>query len=174
MRRQKTNPIILLAALLALAIGTWWQRDDAAERRALPETVPATAETATRPVEAPAPRSTARTATAAEDTRLTEPDRSGLESVVPDDVERAELEKTLALIARGGPYPHRQDGSVFMNREGRLPGQPRGYYHEYTVRTPGARNRGARRVVRGDGGETYYTRDHYKTFIRLDERQVPR
>jgi ribonuclease T1 len=84
------------------------------------------------------------------------------------DVERVQIQATLDLIARGGPFPHRQDGSTFQNREGQLPSKPRGYYREYTVPTPGASNRGARRIVRGQDGDTWYTRDHYRTFIRLD------
>lgn len=90
------------------------------------------------------------------------------DTIVRDAEERAELQKTLDLIARGGPFPYRNDGGVFSNRERRLPQQERGYYREYTVVTPGARDRGARRVVRGNGGETYYTRDHYRTFTRID------
>jgi ribonuclease T1 len=82
--------------------------------------------------------------------------------------ERAQLNATLSLIQRGGPFPYKQDGSIFSNREKLLPKKPRGYYREYTVPTPGARNRGARRVVRGKAGETWYTRDHYKTFVRID------
>lgn len=92
-----------------------------------------------------------------------------LARLVTDPAERNEVETTLAHIASNGPYAHGKDGSVFSNREGRLPRQPRGHYREYTVQTPGASNRGARRIVRGDGGETYYTRDHYGTFIRIDE-----
>ncbi|PZH10118.1 ribonuclease N [Streptomyces sp. NTH33] len=76
----------------------------------------------------------------------------------------AEARHTLDLIDRGGPFPYRQDGTVFGNFEKRLPKEPRGYYHEYTVRTPGARDRGARRIVTGQGGETYYTDDHYNSF----------
>ncbi|MFF5449322.1 ribonuclease domain-containing protein [Streptomyces sp. NPDC012888] len=71
---------------------------------------------------------------------------------------------TLALIDRGGPYPYRQDGTVFGNFERALPRRERGYYREYTVRTPGERDRGARRIVTGRGGEFYYTDDHYQTF----------
>jgi len=82
--------------------------------------------------------------------------------------EQAQLDATLALIDRGGPFPYRQDGATFSNRERRLPQQPNGYYREYTVPTPGAKNRGARRVVKGRNGETWYTRDHYQTFVRLD------
>ncbi len=90
------------------------------------------------------------------------------EQQAPPNEEQAQLDATLALIDRGGPFPYRQDGATFQNRERRLPQQPQGYYREYTVPTPGAKNRGARRVVRGRNGETWYTRDHYKTFIRLD------
>lgn len=82
--------------------------------------------------------------------------------------EREALLATLALIDRGGPYPYDKDGSTFSNREGLLPPQPRGYYREYTVPTAGAGNRGARRVVQGRAGETWYTRDHYRSFVRID------
>lgn len=76
----------------------------------------------------------------------------------------AEARQTLALIDKGGPFPYAQDGVVFENFEGRLPEHQRGYYHEYTVRTPGSRDRGARRIVTGRGGEAYYTDDHYDSF----------
>lgn len=78
--------------------------------------------------------------------------------------------ETLALILHGGPFPHRQDGSVFQNRERLLPERPRGYYREYTVRTPGATNRGARRIVTGGNPPEvyYYTRDHYRSFTRFE------
>jgi ribonuclease T1 len=71
---------------------------------------------------------------------------------------------TLALIADDGPFPYDQDGATFQNREGVLPDQPRGYYREYTVETPGSPDRGARRIVTGRDGERYYTDDHYDTF----------
>ncbi|MFF3910393.1 ribonuclease domain-containing protein [Streptomyces sp. NPDC001848] len=76
----------------------------------------------------------------------------------------AEARHTLALIDKGGPYPYAKDGTVFGNVEHRLPAHPRGYYHEYTVPTPGAHDRGARRIVTGQGGEIYYSDDHYNTF----------
>lgn len=81
-----------------------------------------------------------------------------------------ELSKTLALIQQGGPFPYRQDGTVFQNREGLLPDKPRGYYHEYTVDTPGLNHRGARRVVTGGNPPAvyYYTEDHYQSFITLE------
>ncbi|MFF7382287.1 ribonuclease domain-containing protein [Streptomyces griseoluteus] len=76
---------------------------------------------------------------------------------------------TLDLIAQGGPYPYSQDGVVFQNREGVLPGQSSGYYHEYTVITPGESTRGARRIVTGERTqEDYYTSDHYATFDLVD------
>lgn len=76
---------------------------------------------------------------------------------------------TLELIRAGGPFPYERDGAVFGNREGRLPKRGRGYYREYTVPTPGAGDRGARRIVGGRGGELYYTDDHYRTFRRIIE-----
>lgn len=77
---------------------------------------------------------------------------------------------TLALIERGGPFPHRQDGTVFQNRERLLPQKPRGYYREYTVPTPGAGNRGARRWVTGGNPPEvfYYTEDHYRSFRKIE------
>jgi len=80
-----------------------------------------------------------------------------------------EARATIALIRKGGPYPHARDGAVFGNFEKRLPAQARGYYREYTVRTPGAKDRGARRIVAGKGGELYYTNDHYRSFRRIRE-----
>lgn len=81
----------------------------------------------------------------------------------------AEVRLTMERIRQGGPFPYAKDGSVFNNRENRLPAQPRGYYREYTVPTPGVRHRGARRIVAGKGGEYFYTQDHYRTFWRIRE-----
>ncbi len=80
-----------------------------------------------------------------------------------------EARQTIALVRKGGPYPYAKDGAVFGNREKRLPRQKWGYYREYTVKTPGERTRGARRIVAGKGGEFYYTEDHYNTFRRVRE-----
>lgn len=84
----------------------------------------------------------------------------------------AQVRQTHALVLAGGPFPHAKDGTVFGNRERQLPRKPRGHYREYTVKTPGARNRGARRLV--CGGEVpvrpevcYYTADHYSSFQRI-------
>ncbi|MFD7407527.1 ribonuclease domain-containing protein [Streptomyces sp. NPDC059866] len=76
----------------------------------------------------------------------------------------AEARETLRLIDQGGPFPYARDGAVFGNFERLLPTHERGYYREYTVRTPGSRDRGARRIVTGRGGEIYYTDDHYDSF----------
>jgi ribonuclease T1 len=78
-----------------------------------------------------------------------------------------EAQETIARIEAGGPFPYKQDGRVFHNREGLLPQAQRGYYREYTVRTPGARDRGARRIVAGREGEYSYTEDHYRSFRRI-------
>ena len=90
-----------------------------------------------------------------------------------------EAQRTLNLIKRGGPFPYpHKDGSIFGNFERRLPPQSRGYYREYTVPTPGSRDRGPRRIIAGKGrggdvatsGEYYYTGDHYRSFSRIREQ----
>lgn len=99
-----------------------------------------------------------------------------------------EARETLSHIERGGPYGYDRDGAVFRNYERQLPPRQRGYYREYTVRTPGVRHRGARRLIvgceRGNAGsgrasaasrypecagppDVYYTEDHYRTFRRV-------
>lgn len=97
------------------------------------------------------------------------------EAVAVDSIAAADLPReartTLALIRQGGPFPHERDGVEFRNFEKRLPRTVRGYYREFTVRTPGVRHRGARRIVAG--GEPpvvfYYTDDHYNSFRRIQE-----
>ncbi|GAB4191418.1 MAG: ribonuclease domain-containing protein [Roseiflexaceae bacterium] len=91
---------------------------------------------------------------------------SGLPTVRPAELP-PEARETLALIAQGGPFPFRRDGIEFQNRERLLPRKPRGYYREYTVITPGSRDRGARRIVTGEDGEIYYTEDHYESFVQV-------
>lgn len=76
---------------------------------------------------------------------------------------------TWKLIKAGGPYPYpRNDDVTFQNREKVLPAKDSGYYREYTVKTPGSSDRGARRLVTGTGKELYYTEDHYKSFVVVD------
>ena len=79
-----------------------------------------------------------------------------------------EAADTADLIAAGGPFPYPQDGTVFQNREDLLPDCAAGYYHEYTVDTPGSPDRGARRIVTGDDGEHFYTPDRYGTFVHVN------
>lgn len=98
---------------------------------------------------------------------------SGYLDVIPVSDLPKEAQVTLLLIKRGGPFPYTQDGAIFGNYEGVLPKQKRGYYHEFTVKTPGVRNRGARRIIVGDepvmSREYYYTDNHYATFKRIKE-----
>lgn len=120
-------------------------------------TAPATQATATA-----AASSTGRTTpTARAGTSAT--GTSGLRTVRRSELP-AEAQATLALIAKGGPFPYDRDGVVFENREGILPKKAAGYYHEYTVETPGSDDRGARRIVTGKSGELFYTDDHYVSF----------
>lgn len=93
-------------------------------------------------------------------------DPASAPSVRPEQLPR-EARDTLLLIRQGGPFPYPQDGGVFGNRERRLPGRPPGYYREYTVRTPGAHDRGARRIIAGQDGDLWYTNDHYRHFRRI-------
>jgi ribonuclease T1 len=95
----------------------------------------------------------------------------------PSEIAASDLPKegreVLDLIRSGGPFHYERDGVVFGNREHRLPAEPRGYYHEYTVRTPGSRSRGARRIICGGPKQSptdcYYTADHYRSFKRIRE-----
>jgi ribonuclease T1 len=97
-----------------------------------------------------------------------------LSTEVPIEKLPPEARETIALIKAGGPFPYSQDGKTFQNREKILPRKERGYYREYTVKTPGAKDRGARRIVGGRCGEYgcleyYYTDDHYRSFRRIIE-----
>jgi ribonuclease T1 len=115
------------------------------------------------------PTARPRRAPTATPTRAPPARSDGLPVIYVDELPR-QARDTLRLIERGGPFPYDKDGSVFQNREGILPARPRGYYREYTVITPGENDRGARRIVGGDGGELYYTDDHYDSFSRIFER----
>jgi ribonuclease T1 len=95
----------------------------------------------------------------------------------PATIQVAELPRqgreTYGLIRQGGPFPYGKDGAVFGNRERSLPAEKRGFYREYTVTTPGSRDRGARRIVCGGPSRApyacYYTADHYASFRMIVE-----
>jgi guanyl-specific ribonuclease Sa len=99
-------------------------------------------------------------------------DTSGFD-VVPLSSLPPEAADTANLIEQGGPFPYPEDGTVFQNREGLLPDCEVGYYHEYTVETPGSPDRGARRIVTGTEGEHFYTDDHYASFVLIDLDGAP-
>lgn len=94
-------------------------------------------------------------------------------ATVPVSVLPIQAQQVLVQIKQGGPFSYAKDGAVFGNYEQILPRQKRGYYHEYTVKTPGIRSRGPRRIVAGGvpqtSGEYYYTEDHYASFRRISE-----
>ena len=100
------------------------------------------------------------------------PDQAASDTVTVAELPR-EARQTLALIKEGGPFPYDRDGIIFGNFEKRLPSQPRGYYREYTVKSPWRRDRGPRRIVAGKQGEYFYTEDHYRSFRRIIESKQP-
>lgn len=101
------------------------------------------------------------------DSATTRPPAHGLPVVSLGDLP-PEAAATVALIRADGPFPFRQDGAVFQNREALLPARPAGYYREFTVPTPGAADRGPWRIVVGAEGEMYWTADHYDSFAWID------
>ncbi|WP_067486547.1 ribonuclease domain-containing protein [Actinomadura hibisca] len=137
------GPLLLLPALAGCTGG---------DRTAASPTVTVT-------VTAPAPTASGPGATASQ----------GSIGEIPESRLPAEARETLRLIEAGGPFPYRQDGTYFRNREGLLPQRKLGYYREYTVPTPGAKTRGARRIIGGESGERYYTADHYRSYARVTE-----
>ena len=130
-----------LAVALVMALATWWVQSSSGPEQ--PQE-PATSASVT-----------------------TDDGRSGLPVVAEGDLP-VEAQETLERIDDGGPHPYDRDGVVFENREDLLPDRPLGYYAEYTVPTPGSEDRGARRIVAGEGEERYYTADHYRSFVEVD------
>jgi ribonuclease T1 len=127
--------------------------------------------TATQPTRTARPTSTGRPpATAGPTGRPTATSRPGADGLPTVAVAAlpVEAQQVLRLVDAGGPFPYSQDGAVFGNVERLLPAHPRGWYHEYTVRTPGSRDRGARRIISGQDGARYYTADHYDSFARVE------
>ncbi|MBP6629984.1 MAG: hypothetical protein KA297_11185 [Kofleriaceae bacterium] len=159
-----TNPrwpyAALVAALVAISLVLAWQRHGAVSTGTAP---PGAAPGATTPPVAP-PRPTPPRPAPTVPAHPPPAAQNAATALPPEAL------VTLGEIQRGGPYRYRQDGGVFANRERRLPDRPRGYYREYTVDTPGSRDRGARRIVTGGDPPTeyFYTGDHYRTFRRFD------
>lgn len=115
-----------------------------------------------------APRGSAPTASRIGPAAPSSPGADGLATVRLSDLP-VQAQQVLRLIDAGGPFPYPQDGEVFGNVERLLPAHPRGWYHEYTVPTPGSPDRGARRIVAGQDGARYYTADHYGSFARIED-----
>ena len=171
------SPTQALVAATSDATPTIEAADDAEDETAAPTATKVSQATATdRPTTAP-------TATSAAQARGVQTPRatvlptpaanappaaraSNLPTVAYDDLP-PEAHDTIALIEQDGPFPYSRDGITFQNRERILPRQPEGYYREYTVITPGSRDRGARRIVTGEAGEMYYTDDHYDSFREI-------
>ncbi|MEZ5382778.1 MAG: ribonuclease domain-containing protein [Microthrixaceae bacterium] len=187
---MRLDPKSFLAgmALALLLVGVWWVADrgdaevtttdgpsvtevaDSTPDSATPQSDPATTE---RPSDTPgspsttdAPSTTRRSTSTS--TQVSPPPRqadvpAGFDTIAIDELPDEALD-TIDLIEAGGPFPYRADDETFQNRERLLPIEDLGYYREYTVETPGSPDRGARRIVAGEDGETYYTDDHYDSF----------
>lgn len=166
-RKSGVRKPALIALVLVVLLSGWFWQQNRARHAAVDDPAQAAAQAAdagnSQPLPLPplettgyGPQTDAAPAPAA-----SAPAGPALASFLPP-----EAHATLRLIAQGGPFPHSQDGSVFGNRERRLPSKPRGYYHEYTVETPGLGHRGARRIITGGQPPDvyYYTDDHYDSF----------
>lgn len=179
-RRKSTagKPVLIVIILLAVVLAGWFwqqQRGETPPGAAESPAVSAPSETGVRsePLPLPPPEQTRSTGPASAPAVPTAPVATAPAADSADTLPAflpPEAHQTLRLIAQGGPFPNRQDGGVFGNREGRLPRQSRGYYREYTVDTPGLNHRGARRIVTGGQPprEYYYTDDHYESFRRFE------
>ncbi|WP_052708850.1 ribonuclease [Streptomyces sp. NRRL S-495] len=180
-RNRLWTALAVLICVLAAAVGYLLSDDTGGSASRTAATATATGRTAT--ATGPAAASTAPVAPKPSAPRpsppATPPATAAGTGWVPTDPALADVcrtrlpdqaRDTLGLIAKGGPYPYRSDGIVFENRESRLPRKTSGYYHEFTVITPGSGDRGARRVVTGGSGEQYWTADHYATFQEIDSR----
>lgn len=160
------KPALIALVLVVLLSGWFWQQNrtrHAVVNGPAQATAPAAESGSSQPLPLPPLESTSNgsQAGAAPAPVASAPPAPALAAFLPP-----EAHATLRLIAQGGPFPHNQDGSVFGNREKRLPAKPRGYYHEYTVETPGLGHRGARRIITGGQPPDvyYYTDDHYDSF----------
>jgi len=164
---KRRSPISLVVAVLLLVAGLLWFNRE-------------TGPTAIPPAEAPAgapfgpPAAGGEPSAAAAAPGATASGALLVRDVAVRDVDGrvawrgdVDLAPVLERIEDGVRDPHRNDGGIFGNREGLLPEQRRGYYREYVVRTPGIDHAGPQRLIVGEGGELYYTADHYASFRRV-------
>lgn len=167
-RRARTAAVVavmLVLALVAVLVGLVGSGGSRA--------VPAGTGTSARPTSTGTPGTARATATQRRSPAATRSTPSGRDAetglrVVALGSLPPEAQATVALIDAGGPFPYAQDGVTFGNNERLLPAHPRGWYREYTVRTPGERDRGPRRIVTGDDDRViFYTADHYGSFVRV-------
>ncbi|EMD26230.1 ribonuclease domain-containing protein [Amycolatopsis azurea] len=150
-RRRITAALI---GLIVLVLAGWFVKDGISGDDTKSSSAPASSSAQ------PKPSGAAKGKVAGEESGLPVKPLTGLPSQASD---------TWKLITAGGPYPYpRNDDVTFQNREKVLPAKDSGYYREYTVKTPGSPDRGARRLVTGTGKELYYTEDHYKSFVVVD------
>ena len=191
---KNTKQIALAVAALLVAAVVWWvqNRDGATSRdgngptsgrdngtRIGPApTLPGGAPPAQQTPKRPAPQPPHDTSPAPPTTPASKPGATVTPvratfnvEFIRDTDERAAVVEVIKAIDAGGPFRYRKDGSTWENRERRLPKRPMGYYHEYTVDTPGSDDRGARRLIAGDQHELYYTRDHYGSFTNVRAAQ---
>lgn len=177
---RRTRQVVSTVTTVVLLLAVWWLQDrgadddtrsqgrDDASTSSSPSATPSNQPKPSPTKDAgPSDPATSRTAGVGNDSNMPDQDRDGFRYVAVDQLP-PEAAETLALIEDGGPYPYPgKDGSTFGNFEGVLPDRQRGYYAEYTVETPGLSHRGARRIIAGDGGEFYWTEDHYESFERI-------
>ena len=155
----RRRPLLGLVLLLVLVAAAYLAGTGGADPTASPATLPTTT-SSSAPASSPAATGSEPGSSSAP---FTDPN-PGLSVVAAADLP-PEARDTLALIATDGPYLHEQDGGEFFNRESLLPDHDDGWYREFTVQTPGEDDRGARRIVTGRDGTTYYTADHYESFV---------
>jgi ribonuclease T1 len=157
--------VVALIAVVAVAAAWWWQHDrgqanqnPSATTQSVPGAVPVPPPPRNHPAPAQRPQKQTFPKSNAPIVDLAK---------ISDEEERSAVSDMVDAIDAGGPFRYRKDGTVWQNREHRLPAKENGYYHEYTVDTPNSDDRGARRIIAGSHRELFYTRDHYRTFTTL-------
>lgn len=168
---RRTTQVVSTVVTVVLLVGVWWLQSRGAQEDQAGRAVDASSSSPSSPSSpssASSP-STSREPKASSPASRDTHDEDGIPYVDLADLP-PEAAEVVDLIEAGGPFAYPgKDGSTFGNFEGLLPDRPRGYYAEYTVETPGIDHRGARRIIAGDGGELYWTEDHYASFERIRE-----